>query len=146
MCRRLDTLRAVDGDADVAVALEQRLAAVQAHAHTHLHALGPLVAGKRPLRRNRRGNRIGGGAEDDEERVALRVDLDSAVLRECGAQQPVVLRQDLAVALPPERRQQARRALHVREQERDGAGRKLGHASILRCETVGDKAAPAAGV
>ena len=125
-------LRAVDGHAHVAAVLQQRLAGVQAHPDARLNPLGPVVLRERLLRGDRPRHGVGGGPENDEERVALRVDLDAPVLREDGPKEAVVRGEHLAVALTPERRQEARGALHVREQERDGPGRQLGHASILR--------------
>ena len=73
-----------------------------------------------------RGDGARRGREGDEERVALRVDLDAAVRGEGVAQHAPVLGERLRVRLGPERVQQPRRALDVREEERDGAGRELG--------------------
>jgi len=78
--------------------------------------LEPLSRGlERSLRR----------AERDEERVALRIDLDAGVRRERGSQQPPMLRQDLGVRLVAERAQELRRPLDIGEQERDRAVRQL---------------------
>ena len=71
-------------------------------------------------------HRLAGGREGDEERVALRVDLDAAVRGEGRAQCTTVLGQRLRVRLRPERVKQPRRALDVGEEERDRAGRELG--------------------
>ena len=66
------------------------------------------------------------GREGDEERVALRVDLDPAVGGESLPQRTTVLGQRLRVRLRPERVKQPRRALDVGEEERDRAGREVG--------------------
>ena len=63
--------------------------------------------------------------ERDEERVALRVDLDAAVPRERVPQHPPVLGQRLRIPLRAELVQQPRRALDVREQEGDRAGGEI---------------------
>ena len=72
--------------------------------------------------------------EREEERVALRVDLDPAVAGERGAHDSAVLREHVGVAVA-ELVEQASGALDVREEERDGPARKLEHRSH-------DRAAP----
>ena len=66
------------------------------------------------------------GREGDEERVALRVHLDATMRRERLAQRPAVLRERVSRRRRSETVQQPRRALHVGEEERDGAGRQVG--------------------
>jgi hypothetical protein len=65
---------------------------VQAHPHTNRSA-GQRVtttrSGSKRIRRLRKG---------DEERIALRVDLDAAVTHECLAQRSPVVREDIGVA------------------------------------------------
>jgi hypothetical protein len=56
----------------------------------------------------------------------LRVDLVAAVSGERLPEQPLVLAHDWAIAVP-QLLHEARRPLDVREEERDGAGRRLGH-------------------
>src|SRR5207302_9106097 len=76
-------------------------------------------------------HRIRGTGEGDEERVAGGVDLDSAMTRPHLAQDPLMFREHLGVAVT-ELLQQTRRALDVGEEERDRPGRKLGpHPAIL---------------
>ncbi len=67
--------------------------------------------------------RAGRAGERVEEGVALRVHLDAAVSAERLPQHAPVFDQGLVVRLGPELVQQLRRALDVREEERDGAGR-----------------------
>ena len=68
--------------------------------------------------------------ESDEERVSLRVDFDTVRLLEGGSEnQPVIAEQ---VGVPRAvLAKKPRRAGDVREEERDGTGRKTGHDSTL---------------
>ena len=67
--------------------------------------------------------------EGEEERVALRVDLDSALGRARTAHDGAVLGQNGGVPLRTELVQELRRSLHVGEEEGHGASRKfLSHA------------------
>ena len=88
-----DARGAVDVDADVALVGEERGAAVEAHAHAD-RPVRELLG-----RRGGRGERGGSGGEGDEERVALRVDLDAAARAEGGAQDAPVLGERVGVAL-----------------------------------------------
>jgi hypothetical protein len=117
-----DASSAMDVDADVVTADDERLARVQAHAHADGGAVRPGVRGERLLGgygRSQPGDRV---REGDEEAVALRVDLAPAVPVEGVPQQPTVFRQDLGI-LVAEIVEQPGRALDVREEERDNAGR-----------------------
>ena len=78
----------------------------------------------RALRVHRSRDRVPGTGKDDEERVALRVDLVSGVAFEGLPQKALMLGEDLAIALA-ELAFESRRAFDVREQKRDGAPRKL---------------------
>ena len=120
--------RLVHRESDVAVAADRRLARVQADPDVHAAVLRPVGVAHRALGGDGRRDGGSGAAEDEEEGVALAVDLDPAVLREGAPQQLVVPLQELPVALPPKVLEQARRALDVREQEGDGPLREL-----LRC-------------
>ena len=76
----------------------------------------------------RRARGVGGaarGRKRDEEGVALRVDLDTAVRRERVPQESSMLRERVRVRIRAERVQQSRRSLDVGEEERDGAGREI---------------------
>jgi hypothetical protein len=96
---------------------------VETHPHRQLELLLCLTRRRERSRRRR---------ESDEERVALRVDLDAAVARERVAQDVTVLRELLAVPLGAELVQKSRRALDVREEKGHGAARQLGHRPSLR--------------
>jgi hypothetical protein len=90
-------------------------------------SLRPRLLSQGPLGRRSGLDGVARAREDREERVPFPVDLDPTAAVERLADQVVVLRQDLAVVVAAERFQQARRPLDVREQEGDGAGRKLGY-------------------
>ena len=117
--------------AHVALGRHERMARVEAGAHAD-----------RPVR-ERLGQRLGRrdgagrGREHDEEPVALRVHLDPAVRGAGRADQAPVFRERLGVALGAEFVQQPRRSLHVREEERDRAGRKFAaHGGIMTASGV----------
>jgi hypothetical protein len=97
---------------------------VNAHPHSHFAALGPAVLQECALAVHRGQNRIARAPERDEELVALRVDLVSAVRCERVAQESLVRTQDVrvVVAQAPD---EARRAFDVREQEGDDSGWEL---------------------
>ena len=93
------------------------VARVDAHPHAQVAAVRPGVAGERLLRSHSCAN---GGArleEDDEERVAVGVDLDAGVVRPDLAKDLVVLRQDVAIELT-DVLEQSRGPLDVAEQHR----------------------------
>ncbi len=69
-------------------------------------------------------HRIRGTAERDKERVALRIDLDAVVRRERGPQTAAMLVQRVAVTVA-ELLQQPRRALDIREEQRDDTRREV---------------------
>ena len=120
VCKRGDACSAVDVDPDVSLGRHGRRARVEAHANPERAEV------ERRLSVDRCGRRARCGGKGDEEGVALRVDLDPAVRGERGAESAPVLRQRLGVRLGPERVQQPRRALDVREEEGDRAARELG--------------------
>jgi hypothetical protein len=124
VCSRADAGGAVDVDAHVALARQGRLARVHAHAHAD------VPARQCTLRLRCSSNRIGRPDENGEERVALRVDLLTAGLRERAPQNPAMLVENVGIPVP-EPAQQRRRPLHVREQEGDRAGRKRRHEPSL---------------
>jgi hypothetical protein len=127
--RRRDPRRAMDAETVVALVADAGLARVHAHSHTTLHSVRPGMLGERALRRACGQRGVRGLAKGDEEGVALRVDLLSAVLFEGGAQDPAVLGQHLAVPVS-QLLEQAGRALDVREEEGDGPARELGHPRV----------------
>jgi hypothetical protein len=104
-------------ESDIALLRDLRLAGVE----THPHRKGELL-----LCLSCRGDRRSGRREGDEEGISLRVDLDAAVASEGLAQHAPVLGEGVRVRLA-ELRQQPRRALDVREEEGDCAGRQVTH-------------------
>ena len=80
---------------------------------------------ERPLRRRCRLQRAGRSRKRDEERIALRVDLDSALPRARLPDDAPVFGQCLGVALGTEIVQESRGPLDVREQKGDRAGGKI---------------------
>jgi hypothetical protein len=64
--------------------------------------------------------------ESDEERIALRVDLDATMRDECIAKDTPVLRDCVGIRVRAEAVQQPCRALDVREEQRDGSAREIG--------------------
>ena len=85
---RADTCTAREVDADVVPAGRQlRLARVDTHPHPDRLPLGPVVRRERELPGRGARERVTRALEGEEERVALRVDLDAAVHGERRAQQ-----------------------------------------------------------
>ena len=131
---RAEPRRPHDVEPQVALAAERRLAGVEAHPDADVDAVGPLLRCVRALRFDGCGDRIAGARKGEEERVALRVDLDAAVLCEALAHQPPVRRQDIVEALA-ELLEERRRPLDITEDEGDGAAREE-EASTEYCERV----------
>ena len=100
MTGRGDAGAAVHREPHVAAIVEHRLARVHADANTHLLSVGPHVFHERALCGDGRTDGITCARKDDEERVALRVDLVAVVYCECLAEQATVLCQHFAVLLP----------------------------------------------
>ena len=117
---------AVDGQSDVLIADERRLARVDADPDAQLHAVRPAVRGQRPLRRHRRVHGLPRPSESDEERVAVGVELPSRGFRPGGAHQLLVLAHDGAVAVA-KLAQERRRAFDIREEEGHRCGCRLVH-------------------
>jgi hypothetical protein len=84
------------------------------------------VRRQRELSLDGREDRVASAREGDEERIPLRVDLVTSVRSERLAQQPLMFRKHLSVALA-QLLEQPRRSLDVGEQEGDGARRQLSH-------------------
>jgi hypothetical protein len=132
--RVADPRRLVHRQADVAVRADARLAGVQAHPDANVDVVGPLLLGERTLRRRRRLHAGTGAAEDDEERVALGLDLHPATVGEGRAQEAVVGRQDLPVPVAPQLREQPSRAFDIGKQEGNRArGQGCGRLAYCRC-------------
>ena len=126
MPRCHDPRRAMDAETVVTLVSDAGLAGVQADPHTTLRAFGPWVLGESALCGDCRQRGVRRLAKSDEEGVALCVDLLAVVLGECGAQDPAVVGEHLAVPVA-QQFQQPRRPLDVREEERDGPAREFGH-------------------
>ncbi len=123
--------RSHDVEPEIPLAADGRLARVQAHPHPDDRAVRPLVGGVGALRLDRGRDSVAGAGEGEEERVALRVDLDAPALAEPLAHQPAVVAEDALVPLAEEL-QERRRALDVAEDEGDGAARKGWHAPSMQ--------------
>ncbi|CAN5650353.1 hypothetical protein BH20ACT14_BH20ACT14_17810 [soil metagenome] len=114
---RGDPRRPVDVKPDVALFRDEGLAGVDSHAHLH-----------RPVCKRRpcafcRHDRVRRTREGDEERIALRVDLDPARLLESLAENPPMLAEQLGVA-GAVLAKKPRRTCDIGEEECDRAGRK----------------------
>src|SRR5262249_28048347 len=105
-----DPRRLVDSEADVALPVDRRLARVQAEPDPHGRLLGPVVGEHRALGRGRGEDGGARAPEDEEERIALAVDLDPSVGREGLPENRVVCRKQLAVPVAAELFQEARGA------------------------------------
>ena len=121
MPRRRDPRRSIHVHTDVALFGQERRSGVDADANPNLFGRQRL----RELGGRREG--AGRGREGDKERVTLRVHLNTVMGGESLAQRSPMLSERLRVRVGPKLLQQPRRALHVREQERDRSGRKLAH-------------------
>ena len=82
----------------VALGVERGLAGMNAHPNLDRRPLRPVVLGEGTLTGHRRGHRLPGCDERDEERIALRTDLEPAVLLECRPEQLVMSREHVRVA------------------------------------------------
>ncbi len=123
---RADPCSTMYGEPRVATLRRDRLTRVQPHAHLDLGPVGPRMRQQRELALHRREHCLPSAGEGDEEGIALRVDLVTAVGCEGGSQQPLMVGKQFGVALA-ELLDQARRTLDVREQKRDRAARQLRH-------------------
>jgi hypothetical protein len=90
------------------------------------------TVGERSFGILRRRERTISRRERDEERIALRIDLDAAVRAERLAQNEPVRVECIRVPFRPELVEQSRRALDVPEEKGDGARRKFPrHAAMI---------------
>ena len=130
--------RAVHVEADVVVTAQVPFARVEAHPHPDRVALRPALPGQSALGSDGRFQRIRGRTEDREEGVTLGADLDPLVRGKRAAHDGRVALQH-ALVLRAKPLQQARRALDVSEEKRDGAGRQggVGHRAMMRREGSG---------
>ena len=112
---------------DIGAAAEQPLPGMQPHSHADPGALRPRLGGEAALGIDGGGEGLRRAVEDDEKRVTLGQDL-GAVMGLPGASPDLTMTLQERRPTGPQRLRQARRALDVGEQERDGSGRELGHA------------------
>jgi hypothetical protein len=129
MADRGDPGRAVNLEADEAGRGLRGLAGVDAHANAQLLTGGPLVARQGQLHLECCCHTGAGRGEDRKEGVALGPLLDAVVGQEAGADEPVVVFEDLGVEVVAEAAQERRRSLDIGEQERQR----------LDVESVGDE-------
>jgi hypothetical protein len=123
--RRADTRAAVDVDSDVSLVRQRRFARVDAHSNPHRRL------GQRRLRRRGREHGVACASEGAEERIALRVHLDTAVESDCVTNPTPVLNKRVRVS-STEFIEQARRSFDIGEQERDRAAGETHAAMIAR--------------
>ena len=116
----------MDRETHVAAVAKARLTRIQSHPYSNRRRCRPLLKRQNTLPLGSRHDGSACAAKDREEPVALAVDLDPAMLLENRAEQLVVPREQLAVALSAQLLEQPSRALDVRKQEGDRAARKLG--------------------
>ena len=115
---RADTGGRVDVDPHVALVGQRGFARVDPHSHAN----GPVAEGR--LGGLGRCDRVRRAAEREEERISLCVDLDAVVPAADVAKRPSMIREQLGIVVAV-LLQQAGGAFDVREDERDGAGRKI---------------------
>jgi hypothetical protein len=107
-----------DVEPEVALVAHGGLSGVNSHADAHLAATWPRVAPQRALRVNRGGDGVARARKREEERVSLRVHLGAAAGAERLAHDSPVVAHHLGVVVA-QFLQELRRALDVREDERD---------------------------
>lgn len=126
MCRRRDAGGPVHVQADVALSSDDRLTGVKPDVNAN-RSIARVVADGYGSRSCIRGSR-----ECGEERVALSVHLDTGVFRKRSTNDSAVLGEEIRVRVAM-LAQKLRRAYDVREEERDGAARKVvSHVSVKR--------------
>ena len=106
-------------DADVPFRADLRFSGVQPHPDLHDRVRRASGRGQVALGVDGCSDRVTGGAERDEERVALRVHDPALVGRERRLEQPPVLTEDLVVVVASELLEQPGRPLEVGEKECD---------------------------
>ena len=119
MRKRSNASSPVDVQAHVPLRCESRRARVKTHPHAD-RAVGQNLQ-RHPCRRRSSSRR----RKRDEERISLRVDLDSAVRGDRITHNPPMIRERLRVITRPQLMQKPRRPLHVREEKSNGTGRQL---------------------
>jgi hypothetical protein len=90
---------------------------MQPHPHTDSLAFGPPLLAQSQLHFDHRRHGATGGGEHREESIALRVDLSSAMSRQPGADQPMMVGQDTGIGFVADPPKQRGRTLNVGEKE-----------------------------
>ena len=124
VCCAHDPGRDVHVDADVVPVRDERLAGVQADAHAYRSVR------ERGLRIDGCVHSVARALERDEERISLRVNLDTAVASEDVTQQTLVRGEDVGVAIA-QLLEQLCRPLDVTEEKGDRARRQPTHADRI---------------
>ena len=124
VARGHDPRGAVHGQTFIALRSHRRLAGMQPHSHQHSPASRPRMSRQRPLRADRRGDRIPSAREDGDQAIALRAEFDAAVGVHGTAQDRPVRGKHLrpTIAQPP---REHCRALDVGKHQGDGPRREL---------------------
>ena len=104
VCRGADSGRSMDTEAEVASVVQKRLRSMEAHPYAELQAFWPLDGVEPPLDVHGCRNCIGRAVEGGKVGVPLRVDDVTCVGPARVLDQAAVLRADLAVAVPSERK------------------------------------------
>ena len=117
-------------EADIALLVDGGLSRMQADPHPNGDIGRPLGSGMCPLGVHRSREGVPRTREDEEERVSLRVHLDTVASRKRVTDDPPVAGEHFAVVVT-EPFKELRRVLDVREDERDGACRQVGHEAIV---------------
>ncbi len=120
-----------DVQADVSLLVERGLTGMKTDAHADALSAGPSRRGVDALCLDGGCNGVAGAREDVEERVALRVHLDTVERAERGADHLPMGAQDLGI-LVTESLEELCRVLDVREDERDRSLWQIGHDAIVR--------------
>jgi cysteine synthase A len=126
-----DACSAVHTDPDITVLIEMGLGGVEADTHADYRVCRPCERGKRELYVNRGCNGASGTAEGDEEAIACRIDLPSAVRFEYVAQEPAVVGADSGKGLVADTPHEVSRLLDVAEEEGHSAPRQGRGAHIV---------------
>ena len=118
-----DASSAMDVEADIVIDHQLGIAGVQAHPDAHARTIGPGFIMQEPLCLDGRRDRDCRMTEDSEVRIGMRVHLQPALAAGGHSQQLEVPVEHFAIAFA-EGFDESRRALDIREQEGQVAGRK----------------------
>jgi hypothetical protein len=116
----------VHGEPDVPLAAERRVAGVDPDPHAHFLDVRPLRVHERALHGGGRPHGRRRVDEDEEETVALAIDLDSVVRLDRAPDDLVVQRHNLLVSFAAELAQHPSRAFDVGEEKGDSPDREGG--------------------